>query len=156
MVWSISSRVLTKNNSVRQNLRTGSLDVERGWVERENGKQVKMNPKRSGDATTESHSPAGDATVAAVVTELIGSLKQQKLYREVTLALRSGLRDARAEVSFLRVRGLRCLLNFLRSVSESDSSILLFCQSQSIPDLQGTCLSIDRWRKSRNLILNVE
>ncbi|KAL8160502.1 hypothetical protein V2J09_002039 [Rumex salicifolius] len=79
------------------------------------------NPIRNSDATPESQSPAaesGAAAAAAVVGELIGSLKQQKLYREVTLALRSGLRDARAEFSFLRVRGLRCLLKFLRSFAD--------------------------------------
>ncbi|CAN1238461.1 hypothetical protein LINGRAPRIM_LOCUS2115 [Linum grandiflorum] len=47
-----------------------------------------------------------------------------------------GLRGARAEFSFLRLRGLRSILNFLRSVSPSDSIIALFSQTQSIPDLQ--------------------
>ncbi|RXI08102.1 hypothetical protein DVH24_014668 [Malus domestica] len=49
------------------------------------------------------------------------------------LALRRGLRDVRAEFSFLRVRGL---LKFLRSVAESDSIINLFSQTQSLPELQ--------------------
>ncbi|CAN1240645.1 hypothetical protein LINGRAPRIM_LOCUS2807, partial [Linum grandiflorum] len=40
------------------------------------------------------------------------------------------------EFSFLRLRGLRSILNFLRSVSLSDSTIALFSQTQSIPDLQ--------------------
>ncbi|EXC21406.1 hypothetical protein L484_011848 [Morus notabilis] len=70
------------------------------------------------------------------VGELVNSLTEQRVYREVTLALRSGLRDARAEFSFLRVRGVRTLLKFLRSVAESDSTINLFSQTQSIPDLQ--------------------
>ncbi|CAN0888087.1 hypothetical protein LINGRAHAP2_LOCUS15753 [Linum grandiflorum] len=48
----------------------------------------------------------------------------------------SSLRDARVEFSFLRLRGLRSILNFLRSVSLSDSTIALFSQTQSIPDLQ--------------------
>lgn len=69
--------------------------------------------------------------------ELVNSLTEQRVHREVTLALRSGLRDARAEFSFLRVRGVRTLLKFLRSVAESDSTINLFSQTQSIPDLQG-------------------
>ncbi|XP_047327451.1 uncharacterized protein LOC124931105 [Impatiens glandulifera] len=72
----------------------------------------------------------------SAITELVNSLDKQRLYREVTLALRTGLRDTRAEFSFLRVRGLRNILKFLRSVAESDSTINLFYHSQSIPDLQ--------------------
>ncbi|KAG8381110.1 hypothetical protein BUALT_Bualt06G0088300 [Buddleja alternifolia] len=70
------------------------------------------------------------------VLEVVRSLDKQRLYREVTLALRTGLREARAEFSFLRVRGLRNVLKFLRSVAESDDTINLFCHSQSIPELQ--------------------
>ncbi|KAJ0102676.1 hypothetical protein Patl1_05224 [Pistacia atlantica] len=70
------------------------------------------------------------------VSELINSLTKQRLYREITLALRNGLRDARADFSFLRLRGLRSLLKILRSVAQSDSTINLFCHSQSLPDLQ--------------------
>ncbi|KAK4362893.1 hypothetical protein RND71_018134 [Anisodus tanguticus] len=72
----------------------------------------------------------------SAVTELISSLERQRLYREVTLALRAGLSDARAEFSFLRIRGLHVILKFLRSIAESDTTINLFCHSQSIPDLQ--------------------
>lgn len=75
---------------------------------------------------------------ATAVQELVKSLTRQRLYREVTLALKTGLRDARAEFSFLRVRGLRSLLKFLRSVAESDSTIQLFCQTQSLLELQGS------------------
>ncbi|GFP88787.1 hypothetical protein PHJA_001022400 [Phtheirospermum japonicum] len=70
------------------------------------------------------------------VLDLVKSLDKQRLYREVTLALRTGLREARAEFSFLRIRGLRSVLKFLRSVAESDDTINLFWQSQSIPELQ--------------------
>ncbi|XP_048229534.1 uncharacterized protein LOC8260673 [Ricinus communis] len=73
---------------------------------------------------------------STAVDELVNSLNKQRLYREVTLALRTGLKDASAEFSFLRLRGLRSLLNFLRSVAQSDSRINLFCQTQSIPELQ--------------------
>ncbi|KAI8565096.1 hypothetical protein RHMOL_Rhmol03G0234300 [Rhododendron molle] len=79
------------------------------------------------DPQTQSPSPVGD---------VVNSLDKQRLYREITLALRTGLKDVRAEFSFLRVRGLRSILKFLRSVAESDSIINLFCHSQSIPDLQ--------------------
>ncbi|XP_051197887.1 uncharacterized protein [Lolium perenne] len=70
--------------------------------------------------------------------ELAETLARRRLYREVTLALRAGLRDARAEFSFLRARGLRSLLGFLRATASApgDSQLLLFRHSQSIPDLQ--------------------
>ncbi|KAM0909225.1 hypothetical protein ACQ4PT_014942 [Festuca glaucescens] len=70
--------------------------------------------------------------------ELAETLARRRLYREVTLALRTGLRDAKAEFSFLRARGLRSLLGFLRSTASApdDSKLLLFRHSQSIPDLQ--------------------
>ncbi|GAB4858540.1 hypothetical protein Ancab_010015 [Ancistrocladus abbreviatus] len=98
-------------------------------------------PFRNEDASSESQqqteSPsAAAAAAAAAVEELVNSLNERRLYREVVLALRTGLRDARAEFSFLRIRGLRCVLKFLRSVAESDSTIQLFCHSQSVPDLQ--------------------
>ncbi|KAM1816242.1 hypothetical protein ACFX12_000675 [Malus domestica] len=70
---------------------------------------------------------------STAVGDLVNSLTRQRVYREVVLALRSGLRDVRAEFSFLRVRGL---LKFLRSVAESDSTINLFSQTQSLPELQ--------------------
>ncbi|XP_059453273.1 uncharacterized protein LOC132183830 isoform X2 [Corylus avellana] len=81
-------------------------------------------------------SEAEQAPAATAVQELVNSLNRQRVYREVTLALKTGLRDARAEFSFLRVRGLRSLLKFLRSVAESDSTIQLFCQTQSLSELQ--------------------
>lgn len=81
-------------------------------------------------------SSSSSSAASAAVEELVASLKQRKVYREVRLALRSGLRDARAEFSFLRVRGLRCLLKFLRSVADSQSTIHLFCLTQSLPDLE--------------------
>ncbi|KAL3630723.1 hypothetical protein CASFOL_023707 [Castilleja foliolosa] len=77
-----------------------------------------------------------DAEPPSPVLELVKSLDNQRLYREVTLALRTGLREACAEFSFLRIRGLRSVLKFLRSVAESDDTIRLFCHSQSIPELQ--------------------
>lgn len=89
-------------------------------------------PFWSKDSNSESETESLSA-----VAELISSLERQRLYREVTLALRTGLSDARAEFSFLRIRGLRVILKFLRSVAESDTTINLFCHSQSIPDLQG-------------------
>lgn len=93
-------------------------EKERLWGGDEEGEAGKESPS----------SPA--------VAELMISLKRERLHREVTLALRTGLRDARANFSFLRIRGLRTILSFLRSVADSDSAIRLFRQTQSIPDLQ--------------------
>ncbi|CAN4089517.1 unnamed protein product [Withania somnifera] len=56
----------------------------------------------------------------SAVWELVSSLERQRVYREVMLALRLGLSDAR----------------FLRFVAEFDAAINLLCHSQSIPDLQ--------------------
>ncbi|KAK8516101.1 hypothetical protein V6N13_025628 [Hibiscus sabdariffa] len=90
------------------------------------------SPSPSGDPESE----AAAAAATSAVEELVWSLKKQRIYREVTLALRTGLRDACADFSFLRVRGLRFLLKSLRSIAQSDSSISLFSQTQSIPELQ--------------------
>ncbi|XP_043716941.1 uncharacterized protein LOC122664958 isoform X2 [Telopea speciosissima] len=84
---------------------------------------------------SQSQSQSSSSSTPAVA-DLVNSLHKRRLYREVTLALRTGLRDARAEFSFLRVRGLRSILKFLRSVAESDSMIRLFCHGQSLPELQ--------------------
>ncbi|KAG2239854.1 hypothetical protein Bca52824_091380 [Brassica carinata] len=85
-----------------------------------------------------SESENGEETDAAtmVVEELVTSLNTQRLYRELTLSLRTGLRDACAEFSFLRIRGLRSLLKTLRSIAESDSIIRLFSHTQTVSDLQ--------------------
>lgn len=85
---------------------------------------------------TQSNDKSPETTAPSPVTDLVSSLDDQRLYREVTLALRTGLRDARSDFSFLRLHGLRNILKFLRSVAASDSTINLFCHTQSIPDLQ--------------------
>ena len=71
------------------------------------------------------------------VVELVMALTDQRLYREVTLSLRQGLRDARAEFSFVRVRGLNALSRFLASSAKSQKTIEHFQDSQSYQDLQG-------------------
>ncbi|KAI3981893.1 hypothetical protein MKX01_041156 [Papaver californicum] len=99
-----------------------------------------MNLKKplwgEGLSSSENDSLSQSSSSTAVVEELVSSLNKQRIYREVTLALKTGLRDASAEFSFLRVRGLRNLLKFLQSVAESDSSITLFSHSQSLLELQ--------------------
>ncbi|XP_026406051.1 uncharacterized protein LOC113301499 [Papaver somniferum] len=96
-----------------------------------------MNLKKPswGEGLSSSENDTSSSSTA-VVEELVSSLNKQRMYREVTLALKTGLRDASAEFSFLRVRGLRNILKFLRSVAESDSSITLFSHSQSLLELQ--------------------
>ncbi|XP_042480484.1 uncharacterized protein LOC122061320 [Macadamia integrifolia] len=80
--------------------------------------------------------PQPPSSSTPVVADLVNSLHKPRLYREVTLALRTGLKDVRAEFSFRRVGGLRNILKFLRSVAESDTMICLFYHSQSLPELQ--------------------
>lgn len=95
-----------------------------------------LNQANSKEQSSQSSSDPQSEAATTAVEELVNSLNNQRIYREVTLALRTGLRDARAEFSFLRVRGLRSLLKSLRSIAQSDSTILLFCHTQSIPELQ--------------------
>lgn len=109
------------------------------WLEESHGVWCRGKLKKKALWSESMATPESDQKApypATAVGELVTSLNRQRLYREVTLALRTGLREARAEFSFLRVRGLRSILKFLRSVAESDSTINLFCHSQSIPELQ--------------------
>ncbi|XWS50311.1 hypothetical protein CRYUN_Cryun12cG0077200 [Craigia yunnanensis] len=101
-------------------------------------KQTDSNesPSPSSSSPRDSESEAASAAATSAVGELVNSLNKQRIYREVTLALRTGLRDACSEVSFLRVRGLHFLLKSLRSIAQSDFSIILFSHTQSILDLQ--------------------
>ncbi|KAG2539858.1 hypothetical protein PVAP13_9NG500700 [Panicum virgatum] len=59
--------------------------------------------------------------------------ERRRMYRDLALSLRCGLRDAAAGLSFLRLRGLRALLRALRS---ADADLGLFRDSQAIRDLQ--------------------
>ncbi|XP_010448083.1 PREDICTED: uncharacterized protein LOC104730591 isoform X3 [Camelina sativa] len=93
---------------------------------------VSATPENPSESETGEESDAA----AMVVEELVTSLNTQRLYRELTLSLRTGLRDACAEFSFLRIRGLRSLLKTLRTVADSDSIIRLFSHTQTISDLQ--------------------
>ncbi|KAJ1257770.1 hypothetical protein BS78_10G021900 [Paspalum vaginatum] len=98
-----------------------------------------MSRKEAEPAEGDGSSPsAADAGGSGCGGELTDVLARRRLYREVTLALRSGLRDAKADFSFLRARGLRSLLGFLRSTASAgdDARLLLFRHSQSILDLQ--------------------
>ncbi|GKC97772.1 armadillo-type fold protein, partial [Tanacetum coccineum] len=92
-------------------------------LERIEEMQVKKENEKSGESSL------------SAVDDLVGSLDEQRLYREVTLALRTGLRDARSDFSFLRLHGLRNILKFMRSVADNDSIINLFIHTQSIPSL---------------------
>lgn len=118
-----------------------------------------------GEASGSGPPPAGAdgeesaAAAAAAVGDLVAALSRRRVYREVTLALRSGLRDAQADFSFLRTRGLRRLLKFLRSsaaAAASDESLRLFRHSQSLPDLQGFSLPRLSFFQSRvSIVLSI-
>lgn len=90
---------------------------------------------------------------AATVGELVSALDRRRMHREVTLALRSGIRDATADFSFLRLRGLRNLLKSLRSIANSDEAVRLFRYSQSLPELQG--IEVSRFDLSFFLSISV-
>ncbi|MQL72489.1 hypothetical protein Taro_004810 [Colocasia esculenta] len=83
---------------------------------------------------------AGEASGQPPQDAAAASQNWRRMHREVTLALRSGLRDAMAEFSFLRIRGLRNLLKTLQSIAGDDAAIGIFRQSQSVPKLQGSML----------------
>ncbi|KAL2607517.1 hypothetical protein R1flu_026090 [Riccia fluitans] len=86
-------------------------------------------------ASSSSSSSSQGAQQSAIV-DFANSLTNQRLYREVSLSLRTGLRDAKAEFSFLRVKGLRSLVKFLASAVESEKIIELFVESQTYLELQ--------------------
>ncbi|CAN6324799.1 unnamed protein product [Urochloa humidicola] len=64
--------------------------------------------------------------------------ERRRMYRDLALSLRCGLRDAAAGFSFLRLRGLRALLRALRSAAAAADAdgLGLFRDSQAIRDLQ--------------------
>ncbi|CAK9219305.1 unnamed protein product [Sphagnum troendelagicum] len=70
------------------------------------------------------------------VLDLVLALTDQRLHREVALSLRQGLRDARSEFCYMRVRGLNALAKFLASSAKSQKIIELFQDSQSYQELQ--------------------
>ncbi|XP_062205750.1 uncharacterized protein LOC133907698 [Phragmites australis] len=60
--------------------------------------------------------------------------ERRRVYRDLALSLRCGLRDAAAGFSFLRLRGLRALLRALHSTAGTGAS--LFPDSQTLRDLR--------------------
>ncbi|GKC11439.1 armadillo-type fold protein [Tanacetum coccineum] len=60
----------------------------------------------------------------SAVDDLVGSLDEHRLFREVTLALRTGLRDARSDFSFLRLHGLLVPVLFQHSLHECEDQIV--------------------------------
>ncbi|KAL3675224.1 hypothetical protein R1sor_025172 [Riccia sorocarpa] len=83
-----------------------------------------------------SSSSSSQGNQQSAIVDFVNSLTNQRLYREVSLRLRTGLRDAKAEFSFLRVKGLRSLAKFLQSAVESEKMIELFLESQTYLELQ--------------------
>jgi hypothetical protein len=91
-------------------------------------------PEDSSSSSSSSSSP--NTTTSSPVLDLVLALTDQRLYREVALSLRQGLRDARSEFCFMRVRGLNALAKFLASSAKSQKIIELFQDSQSYQELQ--------------------
>lgn len=97
------------------------------------------NPPWSEDLLHSSSPSSASASSSALpggAVDLVKSLNKQRLYREITLALRTTLRDATAEFSFLRVKGLGKLLKFLASVVETENMIELFRETQTFTEFQ--------------------
>ncbi|KAG6542027.1 hypothetical protein Mapa_016590 [Marchantia paleacea] len=86
--------------------------------------------------TSSSSSSSSQGSAQSPIVDFVHSLTNQRLYREVSLSLRTGLRDAKAEFSFLRVKGHRSLTKFLASAVKSEKIIELFLESQSYRELQ--------------------
>lgn len=86
--------------------------------------------------SSSSLSPSLTSPASPLIAELVCSLTQRRLYRELVLALRLGLEDAQADFSFLRVKGLKALIKALASVPASDTLIHLFQDSQADKTLQ--------------------
>jgi hypothetical protein len=100
---------------------------------------VTLTRRATGGAMPGAMEPAeADAAAAAAAGRRLTASERRRMYRDLALSLRCGLRDAAAGFSFLRLRGLRALLRALRSTSDADADAGLFRDSQSIRDLQGS------------------
>ncbi|GJR60631.1 armadillo-type fold protein [Tanacetum coccineum] len=77
--------------------------------------RIEMQVKKENEKSVESLS---------AVDDLVGSLDEHRLFREVTLALRTGLRDARSDFSFLRLHGLLVPVLFQHSLHECEDQIV--------------------------------
>lgn len=100
-----------------------------------------LTRRATGGAMPGAMEPAeADAAAAAAAGRRPTASERRRMYRDLALSLRCGLRDAAAGFSFLRLRGLRALLRALRSTSDADADADagLFRDSQSIRDLQGS------------------
>ncbi|CAI5982840.1 unnamed protein product [Closterium sp. NIES-64] len=79
-------------------------------------------------------SPASPPTRS--MAALLASLSLQRRSRELGLQLRAGLRDVRAEFSYVRLRGLRKVGLVVESAAESDELADVFRESQQYSELQ--------------------
>jgi hypothetical protein len=85
--------------------------------------------------SSSSSSSASSSALPGGVVDLVKSLNKQRLYREITLALKTTLRDSTADFLFLRVKGLRKILKFLGSMVEMENMIDLFRETQTFTEL---------------------
>lgn len=100
------------------------------------GKVSISSSSSAGSSSSVLPSPSSPSPASPLIVELVNSLTHRRLYREVTLALHSGIQDAQADFSFLRVKGLKALLKALSSFSLSETLIHLFQDSQADKTLQ--------------------
>eukprot|EP00250_Pteridium_aquilinum_P002032 c12241_g1_i1 orf=375-1424(-) len=101
-----------------------------------NTSKVSSISSSSSAASSSSPSPSSALRASPLIAEVVNSLTHRRLYREVALALHSGLQDAQADFSFLRLKGLKALLKVLTSLSSSETLIHLFQDSQTDKTLQ--------------------
>ncbi|KAL8488755.1 hypothetical protein ACS0TY_024884 [Phlomoides rotata] len=83
---------------------------------------------------------AAESDEPSPVLDLVRSLDKQRLYGEVTLALRTGLREARAEFSFLRTRGLHSILKSSDPLPNRMSRLISFTTRNQFPNYKGSLL----------------
>lgn len=100
------------------------------------------SPSWADDSLRAASSSASSSTTLggsqSPIVDLVLSLTNQRLYREVSLSLRTGLRDAKAEFAFMRIKGLKSLTRFLTSAVKSEKIVELFLDAQKYRELQGT------------------
>uniref|UniRef100_A0A0D6R882 Uncharacterized protein n=1 Tax=Araucaria cunninghamii TaxID=56994 RepID=A0A0D6R882_ARACU len=97
---------------------------------------LSSSPSTSSSSSSSTSASSSSPSLPPSVVDLVKSLNKERVYRELTLTLGTALRNATAEFSFLRVKGLSTLLKFLSSLSESNHTIELFQETQTVKNLQ--------------------
>ncbi|XP_057850977.1 uncharacterized protein LOC131061348 [Cryptomeria japonica] len=106
------------------------------WAEELLSSSSSPSSSSSSSSSSASSLSSSSSSSAALVVDLVKSLNKERLYREFTLTLTTALRNASAEFSFVRSKGLSTLLKFASSLSESDYMVELFQETQTLAHLQ--------------------